>query len=59
MEFTDALVLGNLDAVRRCPKADLHNHFVLGGSRQYLLAHSGKDIQPIKEPLHSMDEMHA
>ena len=59
MEFTDALVLGNLDAVRRCPKADLHNHFVLGGSRQYLLKHSGKDIQPIKEPLHSMDEMHA
>ena len=59
MNFTDALIQGNTEAVRRCPKADLHNHFVLGGSRKYLLEHSGKDIQPIKTPIHSMDEMHA
>ena len=59
MEFTKALIEGNLEAIRRCPKADLHNHFVLGGSRRYLLEHSGKDIQPITEPLHSMEEMHA
>ena len=59
MEFTKALVEGDLEAIRKCPKADLHNHFVLGGSRRYLLEHSGKDIQPIIEPLHSMDEMHA
>ncbi|MBR5410577.1 MAG: hypothetical protein IK104_07880 [Clostridia bacterium] len=55
MEFTKALIEGNLEAIRKCPKADLHNHFVLGGSRRYLLEHSGKDIQPIIEPLHSMD----
>ena len=59
MEFTKALVEGDLEAIRKCPKADLHNHFVLGGSRRYLLEHLGKDIQPIIEPLHSMDEMHA
>ena len=59
MIFTDALKQGDLEAIRRCPKADLHNHFVLGGNRQFLFDHSGKDIQPIKEPLHSMDEMHA
>ena len=59
MEFTDALKHGDLEAVRRCPKADLHNHFVLGGSRKYLRRHSGKDIQPIKTPIHSMNEMHA
>ena len=59
MEFTKALVEGNLEAIRKCPKADLHNHFVLGGSLRYLLERSGKDIQPIIEPLHSMDEMHA
>jgi len=35
MEFTNALIQGDLEAVRRCPKADLHNHFVLGGSREY------------------------
>ncbi len=58
MEFTEALMRGDLAAVRKCPKADLHNHFVLGGSRQYLHEHCGKDIQPIHAPLHSMDEMH-
>jgi adenosine deaminase len=59
MEFKEALKQGNLEAVRKCPKADLHNHFVLGGSRKYLYEHSGKVIQPIKEPLKSMDEMHS
>ncbi len=59
MEFTDALIQGNLEAIRRCPKADLHNHFVLGGSRLFLREHAGKDIQPIKVPIHSMNEMHA
>lgn len=59
MNFTDALKQNDLATIRRCPKADLHNHFVLGGSRQYLLQHMGKDIQPIKKPLHSMGEMHA
>lgn len=59
MEFSDALIQGDLDAVRSFPKADLHNHFVLGGSREFLCAHSGKYIQPLKAPIHSMDEMHA
>lgn len=58
MEFTEALIRSDLAAVRRCPKSDLHNHFVLGGSRQYLSEHTGKSIQPIQKPLHSMDEMH-
>ena len=59
MEFTDALKRGDLEAVRKCPKADLHNHFVLGGNRQFLREHTGKDIQPIQTPMHSMEEMHA
>lgn len=59
MMFTEALRNGNLEAIRKTPKADLHNHFVLGGSRKYLLKQSGKDIQPIRKPLHSMEEMHA
>ena len=58
MDFIEALAYGDLAAVRRCPKSDLHNHFVLGGSRQYLREHTGKSIQPIQKPLHSMDEMH-
>ncbi len=59
MEFTDALMKENLEDIRICPKADLHNHFVLGGSRQFLREYSGRDILPIKHPLHSMDDMHA
>ena len=59
MMFTEALWCGNLEAIRKSPKADLHNHFVLGGSRKYLLKQSGRNIQPIMKPLHSMEEMHA
>ena len=59
MDFIEALKKGNIETIRKFPKADLHNHFVLGGSRKYLLEHSGRDIRPITEPLNSMDEMHA
>ena len=59
MNFIDALEQGNLKAIRECPKADLHNHFVLGGSRKYLKEQTGRDIRPITEPLHSMNDMHA
>ena len=50
MEFVDALIQENLEAIRRCPKSDLHNHFVLGGSRHFLREYSGRDILPIKHP---------
>ena len=59
MDFIEALKIGDMEAIRKCPKTDLHNHFVLGGSRKYLLEHSGRDIQPITNPLNSMYEMHA
>ncbi len=59
MTFTESLIDQNIEAIRKSPKADLHNHFVLGGSRKYLLEHSGRDIRPITYPLSSMDEMHA
>lgn len=59
MQFTEALKCGDLESVRRFPKADLHNHFVLGGSRRYLREHTGKDIRPLRTPLRSMTEMHA
>ena len=59
MDFVEAIKKENIEAIRKCPKADLHNHFVLGGSRKYLLEHSGRDIRPITKPINSMDEMHA
>ena len=58
-EFVSALKQGNLEKIRACPKSDLHNHFVLGGSRQYLRQMTGIKIEPVKRPLSSIDEMHA
>ena len=58
-DFVEALKQKDLEKIRQCPKADLHNHFVLGGSRSYLRQMTGKRIEPIHKPLSSMDEMHA
>ena len=57
MTFTEALKSGSLDDIRKYPKADLHNHFVLGGSREYIFNQSGHQINPITKPLKSMREM--
>lgn len=57
--FETALVAGDLDALRRCPKADLHVHGVGGGSRAYLRDRIGCDIAPLEGALSSMAEMHA
>ena len=58
-DFITALKQRDLEKIRLCPKSDLHNHFVLGGSRHYLHQITGVEINPIKKPLSSMDEMHA
>lgn len=57
--FVDALEQGDLGKIRSFPKSDLHNHFVLGGSRQYIRDMTGLDIKPVMGPLASMEEMHA
>lgn len=59
MTFIDAVKSENLDMIRSFPKADLHNHFVLGGSRDYIIDKTGYEIKPISEPLKSMSEMDA
>ena len=59
MSFTDAIKSGKLDSIRSFPKTDLHNHFVLGGSREYVLSKTGYEILPISAPLKSMSEMDA
>ena len=57
MTFVEALESENIENIREFPKADLHNHFVLGGSREYILRKTGHEIKPIHEPLSSMSEM--
>lgn len=57
-DFIDALEQMNLEKLRSIPKSDLHNHFVLGGNRDYICQKTGKMIKPLISPLSSMDEMH-
>ncbi|MBR5343783.1 MAG: adenosine deaminase [Oscillospiraceae bacterium] len=57
--FSEALKSGDLGAIRRFPKADFHNHFVLGGKREYIFDKTGYVINPISKPLSSMNEMDA
>lgn len=57
-DFKDALRTRNLEAIRRVPKSDLHNHFALGGNRAYIKQEIGCEILPITAPLTSMDQMH-
>ena len=57
--FQDALTTGNLKALRAIPKSDLHNHFILGGNREWIERSTGRDIAPLDRPLDSMAGMHA
>ena len=57
--FQRALEAGDLAALRACPKADLHNHAVGGGNREFLAACSGRDVPVLQTTLHSMAQMEA
>jgi len=46
--FVDAIVNGNIRALRLFPKSDLHNHCLLGGKRTIVEAYTGKRITPFK-----------
>jgi len=56
--FETALETGDLDAIRRVPKSDLHNHFFLGGNRALVSEWAGRDIAPLDHKLSCMAEMH-
>jgi adenosine deaminase len=56
--FADALVSGDLDAIRRCPKSDLHNHGAGSGDRAFVFERTGIDVAPLDHKLASMAEMH-
>lgn len=49
-DFIDALKQKDLKKIRACPKGDLHDHFVLGGSRRYLRRTAGVRLQQAKRP---------
>ena len=57
-EFIDALEKQDVKALRVIPKADLHNHFALGGNREYIRNVTGIEILPLEGVLKSMNDMH-
>jgi adenosine deaminase len=57
--FEEALTLLDIEAVRRCPKADLHTHNFAKADRDYIHEKTGRDVEPIQAPLRSLDDMHA
>jgi adenosine deaminase len=58
-EFQKALKAEDLDAVRRCPKTDLHNHGWAGADPASVGEILGMRVAPLDHKLTSMDEMHA
>ena len=57
-KFIEALKKHDIDKLRTIPKSDLHNHFVLGGSRKYIQHQTGIEIPFLKGVLSTMQDMH-
>ncbi len=57
-KFINALLTNDIEALKRTPKADLHNHFYLGGNRDYIYKKTSMNIPLLAHQLNSMDEMH-
>lgn len=58
-EFQRALGAGDLDAIRRCPKSDLHNHGWAGAAPESVAKILGREVVVLERRLASMADMHA
>ncbi|WP_432664373.1 adenosine deaminase [Wukongibacter baidiensis] len=58
-KFINALKMNDIESLRKIPKADLHNHFYLGGNREYIFERTGIKIPFLNHKLNNMDEMHS
>ena len=59
IDFVTALEAGDIEAIRRIPKADLHIHGFGGGDRAFVHERTGVDVAPVDGVMRSMAEMHA
>ncbi len=57
-DFVQALENRDLETLKKTPKVDLHNHWVLGGNRGYIENRTGVKIPNLKERFSSMVDMH-
>ncbi len=57
--FQQAFKSENLDAIRKCPKSDLHNHGWAGAEPAAVAVILGRKCAPLDHKLTSMDQMHA
>lgn len=57
-KFIESLKKHDINKLRTIPKSDLHNHFSLGGSREYIQHKTGIEIPFLKGILSSMQDMH-
>lgn len=57
-KFINALEEHDANVMKKIPKADLHNHFVLGGNREYIKRETGISIPYFEGILSSIKDMH-
>ena len=57
-EFQQAVRAGDLEALRKVPKADLHKHGWAGADPEAVAAILGKPCAVLNRRLRSMEEMH-
>ncbi|MBH1940895.1 adenosine deaminase [Mobilitalea sibirica] len=58
IRFMEGLIEKDINLLKSVPKADLHNHFSLGGNKDFIYSKTGKLINPISGKLKSMNDMH-
>lgn len=57
-KFINTLEEHDANVIKKIPKADLHNHFVLGGNREYIKRETGISIPYFEGILSSIKDMH-
>lgn len=57
LRFIEGLKGRDINLLKSVPKADLHNHFTMGGNKDIIYRKTGKLINPVSGKLQSMDDM--
>jgi len=56
-KFINSLITSDIHELKKIPKSDLHNHFALGGNREYIKKITGINIPYFEGVLNSMQDM--